>query len=86
MTNVNGANQGILMFVNGYGWARLRPIATWVLDHAAAEAAALLFALTLVSVSLIAVQSLGFPTVYAWLVSNTQWVALHQLLLGALTH
>jgi hypothetical protein len=86
LTAVIGANRGILMFVKGYSWARLRPVAAWVVDHAAAEAAMLLFALTLVSASLIATESFGFPAVYGWLVSNAQWVGLHQLLLGALTH
>jgi hypothetical protein len=56
------------------------------MDHAAAEAAVLLFVMTLASVSMIAVQSFGLPTVYGWVVSNAQWVALHQLLLGAFTH
>ena len=74
------------MIVKGYSWARVRPLAAWIKDHAAAEAAGLLFILTLTSLSVIAVQSLGFHAVYGWFVANTQWLILSQLLLGAFPH
>jgi hypothetical protein len=74
------------MFVKGYSWTRLRPVATWIQDHAAVEAVTLLFVMTLVSLWAIAVQSFGFSSAYGWLVSNAQWIGLNQLLLGALVH